>query len=90
MARAMSNKKFWEFRNSAEKNGAAELILYGSISSETWYGDEVTPKTFSDELKARGDIPALTVRINSGGGDVFAAMAIHDRLCDLRKNCVRV
>lgn len=90
MARAMSNKKFWEFRNSAEKNGAAELILYGSISSETWYGDEVTPKTFSDELKALGDIPALTVRINSGGGDVFAAMAIHDRLCDLRKNGVRV
>lgn len=84
------NKKFWSFRNSAETGGDAELILYGSISSESWWGDEVTPKKFSDELKALGDISALTVRINSGGGDVFAAFAIRSRLVDLRSRGVKV
>lgn len=86
----MNNKNFWEFRNAADSGENAELILYGSISSETWYGDEVTPKAFSDELKALGDIPGLTVRINSGGGDVFAAFAIYNRLCDLRRKGCKV
>lgn len=86
----MADKKFWSFRNSAETGGDAELILYGSISSESWWGDEITPKQFSNELKALGDISALTCRINSGGGDVFAAFAIYNRLLDLRKKGVKV
>jgi ATP-dependent Clp protease protease subunit len=73
------NKKFWEFRASTSKN-SAELLLYGPISEESWWGDEVTPKQFADELKALGDISELTVRINSGGGDVFAGQAIHSLL----------
>ena len=41
---------------------------------ETWYGDEVTPQLFKDELNAgNGNI---TVWINSPGGDVFAAAQI--------------
>ena len=31
----MNNKNFWEFRNAADSGENAELILYGSISSET-------------------------------------------------------
>ncbi|MED3732544.1 head maturation protease, ClpP-related [Geobacillus stearothermophilus] len=72
-------KKFWEFRASKMKN-SAELLLYGPISEESWWGDEVTPKQFADELKSLGDITELTVRINSGGGDVFAGQAIHSLL----------
>lgn len=72
-------KKFWEFRASKMKN-SAELLLYGPISEESWWGDEVTPKQFADELKSLGDISELTVRINSGGGDVFAGQAIHSLL----------
>ncbi|GHV06336.1 hypothetical protein FACS1894217_04810 [Clostridia bacterium] len=75
------SKKFWNF--SPPKNAEpAELILYGEISDVSWWGDEVTPRQFSDELKALGDIRELTVRINSGGGDVFAAQAIYTRLKD--------
>ena len=87
---AGADKRFWSFRNSTETGGDAELVLYGSISSTSWWGDEVTPKQFSDDLKALGDIQALTVRINSGGGDVFAAFAIYNRLLDLRKKGVKV
>ena len=72
-------KKFWEFRASKTRN-SAELLLYGPISEDSWWGDEVTPKQFADELKSLGDISELTVRINSGGGDVFAGQAIHSLL----------
>ena len=71
-------KKFWTFRNSAESG--AELLLYGDIADETWWGDEVTPKQFRDDLEALGNVSDITVRINSGGGDVFAATAIGNTL----------
>lgn len=70
-------KKFWNLKK-VENN--AELILYGEISDMSWWGDEITPKQLSDDLAAMGDVSQITVRINSGGGDVFAGMAIHSML----------
>lgn len=72
------NKKFWQFRNQA--GGAVELLLYGDISQSSWWGDEVTPKQFADELDGLGALDKIVVRINSGGGDVFAAQAIGNLL----------
>jgi ATP-dependent Clp protease protease subunit len=69
--------KFWKMN---KVKNAAELILYGEISDVSWWGDEVTPKQMSDELKAMGNVDEITVRINSGGGDVFAGVAIHSML----------
>lgn len=72
----MKSKKFWNF---VDGDNDAELLLYGTIAQETWWGDEVTPLQFASELRAcRGK--NLTVRINSEGGDVFAAQAIHSLL----------
>ena len=69
-------RKFWNFTKN--DSGESELFLYGSISEETWYGDEITPKMFRDELsKISGNI---TVWINSPGGDVFAASQIYTML----------
>ena len=76
------NKHFWKFINSAEDGKPPELILEGDISSTTWWGDEVTPRQFTEELNALGNVPEIVVRINSGGGDVFAANAIYTRLKD--------
>ena len=70
-------EEFWKFKNNAD--GAAELLLYGEISDASWYGDEVTPKKFAEDLAACGG-KALTVRVNSPGGDVFAAQAIYNQL----------
>ena len=69
--------EFWKFKNNAD--GEAELLLYGEISDASWYGDEVTPKKFADDLAACGG-KDLTVRVNSPGGDVFAAQAIYNQL----------
>ena len=57
-------KKFWQFRNQAAGN--AELLLYGDISDSSWWGDEVTPRQFTEELDALGAVPEIVVRINSG------------------------
>lgn len=78
-------RKFWNWvkNDTDEALGAPEsrtLFLNGEISDETWYGDEVTPALFRDELNAgSGDI---TVWINSPGGDVFAAAQIYNMLMD--------
>lgn len=72
------NKKFWNFK--ALDENTAELILYGEISDISWWGDEVTPKQFKEDLDALGDIDTLNVYINSPGGDVFAGQAIYSML----------
>lgn len=74
-------RKFWNWvRNDAGRT----LFLNGEISDETWYGDEVTPQLFRDELEScQGDI---AVWINSPGGDVFAAAQIYNMLMDYQGN----
>ena len=70
-------RKFWNWVRN-EDTGARTLVLNGQISDETWYGDEVTPGLFREELNSgEGDI---TVWINSPGGDVFAAAQIYNML----------
>ncbi|CDN41449.1 head maturation protease, ClpP-related [Paenibacillus sp. P22] len=63
-----------------ETKNSGELMLYGTISQYSWWDDEVTPQQFADDLGALGDIDELTVRVNSGGGDVFAGLAIHNMI----------
>ena len=71
--------KFWKFRNAAD--GSGELLLYGNIAGEkSWYSDDVTPKQFAEDLAGLGTVSNITVRINSGGGDVFAAVEIGNLL----------
>lgn len=69
--------KFWNFIRD-ETTGERTLKLDGAISSVTWFGDEVTPNQFREELNScDGDI---SVWINSPGGDVFAATEIYEML----------
>lgn len=71
-------KKFWEVRN--EVNSNSEILLYGPIAGEkSWWEDKVTPKDFEADLESLGNKP-VTVRVNSPGGDVFAAHAIFNML----------
>ena len=79
--------KFWRWvTNVAHDAFGSERTLYldGQISDETWWGDEVTPKAFKDELNTgSGDI---TLWINSLGGDCFAAAQIYNMLMDYPGN----
>ena len=71
-------RKFWNWvRNEGEKR---ILLLDGEISDETWWGDEVTPQMFREELNAvEGDIDLW---INSPGGDCYAAAQIYNMLME--------
>ena len=71
-------RKFWNWvRNDGEER---TLYLDGAIAEETWWGDEITPKMFKDDLLAGSG--NITVWINSPGGDVFAAAQIYNMLMD--------
>lgn len=78
-------RKFWNWvKNEGELESTRTLFLNGEISDETWYGDEVTPQLFKDELNA--DSGDITVWINSPGGDVFAAAQIYNMLRDYKEH----
>lgn len=73
-------KHFWNFQDSTNGGDAAELYIYGPIvSSASWWDDSIDAVQFSEDLKALGG-KDVTVHINSPGGDVFAAHAIHNQL----------
>ena len=68
---------FWNWTTDAE-TGERTLRLDGAISDETWFGDEVTPRQFREELN--GGTGDITIWLNSPGGDVFAATEIYNAL----------
>ena len=71
-------KKFWNWIH--DDGGGRILRLEGPIDSENFWGDEVTPQMFREDLEAEdGDV---TVWINSPGGNVFAAAEIYTMLKD--------
>lgn len=59
------------------------MLLYGEITHEKWFDDDVTAKAFAEDLAAL-DGCDLKLRINSPGGDVFAAQAIYNQLKDYK------
>ena len=71
------HNKFWNFKL---REGIGELYLYGEISDVSWFGDEVTPVMFQEDLNALGDINELHIYINSPGGDAFAGITIYNML----------
>ena len=82
-------KRFWNWQThrirddtAGEERTERVLELNGVIAEDSWWGDEVTPKEFKDELNAeKGDI---TVYINSPGGDCFAAAEIYNALLEYK------
>lgn len=86
--------KFWNIKKLTD--AVTEVFIHEDISmskSQDWWtgkeGDEVTPKSFSAELKAI-ETPEICVRINSGGGDIFAAETIATAIMDIRNTGKKV
>lgn len=74
-------KKFWNWIRDAD-SGERVLRLEGPIDEDNFWGDEITPKDFREELEAEdGDV---TLWINSPGGNVFAASEIYTMLRDYK------
>ena len=67
------------------KDNSADLILYGDIG-DSWL-DDVSSKNIANELKNL-DVSTINLRINSGGGDVFTAIAISNLLKNHKANII--
>lgn len=75
-------QKFWNWIH--DDSGGRVLRLEGPIDSESFWGNEITPQDFRDELYAEdGDI---TLWINSPGGNVFSAAEIYTMIRDYPYN----
>lgn len=73
-------KKFWNWKNQDGETPERVLELNGTIADESWFDDCLTPRMFKDELNAGSG--AITVWINSPGGDCVAASQIYSMLMD--------
>lgn len=72
-------RKSWlEIKNTSTT--AVEIYIMGDIVDEKWTSEDVTPNWFRDELKSVKDAKHIHIFINSGGGSVFAALAIHNMI----------
>lgn len=58
----------------------AELYIYGTIAKSSWWDEStVSSKSVKEKLETI-EAKTIKVHINSGGGDVFESIAIHNLL----------
>ena len=77
------NERFWRVIDAANSDsGEPEIEFYGYISEYSWWDDDITPAMFKADLMNIGQGGPVTIRIHSGGGDVFAASAIRAMIMD--------
>jgi len=77
-------KIFWSWViNEIDGSKVEELRIDGYIGEESWFYDTATPEQLRRELDRRkGD---LTVWINSGGGECFAAAEMYNMIKEYSK-----
>ena len=80
--------KFWNWKKVTNEAGEEERVLElnGTIASESWFDDDITPKMFKEELFSGSG--KVTVWINSPGGDCIAASQIYSMLKDYQGEVV--
>lgn len=82
--------RFW---NMAEIDGdTAEITMYGDVVSQQpidWWtgepepGQYISPEGFAEDLEQIKNKKVINIKINSLGGDVYTALAIHNALKNL-------
>ena len=84
--------KSWICNFTKVNDTVTDIFIYDVIAHNQSYdpwtdtkGDEVTAKTFMDELN-NVETPEICIHINSGGGDTFEAVAIAQAIKSARDN----
>ncbi|MCM1275468.1 MAG: Clp protease ClpP [Lachnospiraceae bacterium] len=82
-----------------KKSEKAEIKMYGQIMKERpvngWTGEEIKgdfiiSSEFVNDIETLGSCKELNIRLDSVGGDVHAAIVIHNCLRDLARNGTKV
>jgi ATP-dependent protease ClpP protease subunit len=70
--------------NESEEQSRCSLYFYGDIVSATWESEwceeDKCPQDIADFLNQLDGYEEIDIYFNSGGGDVFAGLAIHNQL----------
>jgi len=84
----MSATRSWfKVQNATDDEASVEFLIYEPIGDwlDDYFGFGVTAKAFVEQLEALPEsVKTIRIRVNSPGGDVFAAVAIANALRDQR------
>lgn len=76
--------KFWNIASNFTDDSVLNMYVYGDIVTDSnwWFGspDDVVTREFIKDLNNHPNAKRINVYINSGGGEVFAAVAIAQQL----------
>jgi len=72
----LSLKSWISIKNKADNR--AEISIYGPITDEKWYEEDVTPSEFRDKMAEIKDAKYIDLYVNSPGGGVFAGQTIYN------------
>ncbi len=82
-----------------KNSGKAEIKMYGQVVKERpvdgWTGEEIKgdfiiSSEFVNDIENLGNCKELNIRLDSVGGDVQAAIVIHNRLRELSRNGTKI
>lgn len=62
--------------SDSSNKGIGEMYLYGNITSEKWFDEDVTPNSILNALNGFNDVKEIQLHINSNGGSCTAGNAI--------------
>lgn len=68
------------FKTKNKAGEVGEIYVYGSITEEKWFSEDVTPTWFKDELARLRGSKLVNMFVNSPGGGVFAGLTIYNML----------
>lgn len=86
-------KEQYRIRYTMKAEGEdAEVMVYSEIVSDKWWDDEVSANDFDKALKEakKNGAKNLNIRINSPGGEVYAAVAMRSMVINAGFDKVRV
>lgn len=76
--------KFWNMSSNVANDGILNIYVYGDImTDQSFFGaseDDVVCREFIKDLHAHPNAKRINVYINSGGGEVFAAVTMAQQL----------
>ena len=76
--------KFWNMSSNLTDDSVLNMYVYGDIVTDShWFfgsDDDVVTREFIKDLNNHPQAKRINVYINSGGGEVFAAVAIAQQL----------
>lgn len=69
-------KQLYDFMTLSANESEGDLWIYGDITDDKWYDNDVTPNTIRQSLNEMGNVGTLNLRINSYGGSCVAGNTI--------------